>query len=286
MKNKISLLIKGLIIGTVEIIPGVSGGTMALILGIYERLITSISRIDLVFINKLFKREVKEAWKYADCNFLLILVFGMTIAVFSMASLINYLNEYHPFFLKGFFSGLLFCSLFFKPLKLQSYNLKIFFGGVISLTIVALIFSFPSHSEIEDISYIYIFFGGFISVCAFILPGISGSFILLFLGIYGALISAITQLDLLFLGTLLLGCLSGLFLFIRLLKKGFEKFRETLSGLFYFLVLMSIALIWKDGVWSINFPNQSESLEPFLGFLFGSILIYLLHKISFIFQDT
>ena len=98
MKNKISLLIKGLIIGTVEIIPGVSGGTMALILGIYERLITSISRIDLVFINKLFKREVKEAWKYADCNFLLILVFGMTIAVFSMASLINYLNEYHPFF--------------------------------------------------------------------------------------------------------------------------------------------------------------------------------------------
>ena len=72
----------------------------------------------------------------------------------------------------------------------------------------------------------------------------------------------------------------------RLLKKGFEKFRETLSGLFYFLVLMSIALIWKDGVWSINFPNQSESLEPFLGFLFGSVLIYLLHKISFIFQDT
>ena len=96
MKENISTIIKGLVIGAVELIPGVSGGTMALILGIYEKLIISISKIDLNFFRTLLEGKFKKAWDYVDCNFLLSLLIGMFVAVFSLASLIEYLQENHP----------------------------------------------------------------------------------------------------------------------------------------------------------------------------------------------
>ena len=287
VKNRIHTFISGLIIGAVEIIPGVSGGTMALILGIYERLIVSISKIDLIFIKNLVTGKLKQALIYSDFDFLLTLVLGMSIAVFSLASLIDYLMEYHPFLLKGFFTGLLLCSLFFKPLKLESLNFKILVGSFFAVLIFSLVFSFPSHAVAKEINLIYVFFGGFIAVCAFILPGISGSFLLLLLGLYERLISSIIELDFVFLVTLFLGCLSGLLLFIRFLKKAYDKFRETLTGFFYFLVLLSIPLIWKDGIWSISYPDPSVgNFEPVAGLFVGSMLILLLQNISFNARDT
>lgn len=287
VKNHINIFIKGLIIGAVEIIPGVSGGTMALILGIYEKLILSISKIDLIFFKNLVTGKFKQAWFHTDGNFLFFLILGMSIAVISLASLIDFLKNYHPFFLKGFFTGLLFCSLFFKPLKPEKISSKNLFGGLFAVLIFILIFSFPTYALVHDINPIYIFFGGFIAVCAFILPGISGSFILLLLGLYEGLISSIIELDYLFLSTLLMGCLAGLLFFIRFLKRAYDKFRETLTGFFYFLVLLSIPLIWKDEVWSISLPDPPiEFFESILGFLLGTFFILLSQNRPFSVQDT
>ena len=287
MKNVIYTFLRGLVIGTVEIIPGVSGGTMALILGIYEKLVISISKIDLIFIKKLAKGKYKQAWVYANCDFLFILLLGMFVAVFSLASIIDYLQDYHPYFLKGFFTGLLLSSLFFRPLKPKRINLQILLGSIVSILTFVLMFSFPVNVIVGEVNPIFVFFGGFVAVCAFILPGISGSFILLLLGLYDSMISSIAELDFLFLSILFAGCLSGLLLFIRLLKKLYETFRETLTGFFYCLVLLSIPLIWKDGVWSISYPEPFlGNSEPVIGFVFGSLLIMLFQNISFNAQDT
>ena len=147
------------------------------------------------------------------------------------------------------------------------------------LLLFFLVFSSPLYAVIEEGNLIYVFLGGFIAVCAFILPGVSGSFILLVLGLYEVMISSITQLDLVFLGTLFAGCLSGLLLFIRLLKRAYEEYREILMAFFYFLVLFAIPLIWKDGAWSISYPDPSLGIAlPVIGFLIGSGIILLLQK--------
>ena len=112
MKTNLVIFIKGMLIGVVEIIPGVSGGTIALILGIYERLIKAISNINLTFFTQLLKGNFKEAWNYSDAGFLFFLVFGMLIAVLSFSSIIIFFFNNYPLFLKALFSGLLLTSLF------------------------------------------------------------------------------------------------------------------------------------------------------------------------------
>ena len=286
MKKLIFIFLKGLVMGFAEIIPGVSGGTMALILGIYERLIISISKVNFHFLKQLVKGKILEAWKYLDGNFLLVLISGMIIAVFSLSSLMIYLLENFPFFLKSLFSGLLFCSLLYKPLKPNRINLKFFVGSIFSLIIVGFIFSF-SLVVLDEINLIYLFFGGFLAVCAFILPGISGSFILLLLGLYPAVLLSISELDFLFLGILFAGCISGLLVFIRIIKKAYEDYREVITGFFYFLVLLSIPLIWKEGVWSISLPYSYQGyIESGLGLMLGVILILFLQKVAVSAQDT
>ena len=287
MKKNISLFLKGLIIGAVELIPGVSGGTMALLLGIYERLIDSISKADLIFFKSLLKGKFRFAWSHVDGNFLLLLVLGMISSVFILASLISYLLEFHPFFLKGFFTGLLLFSLFYKPLKPEHFNRRVFIGGGFSLIIFILLLGLPSYSLIHEINFFYVFFGGLLAVCAFILPGISGSFILLILGLYEGMITAFVKLDISFIFTLIMGCISGLLLFTRVLKKGFQNFRETLSGFFYFLVLFSVVLVWKKEAWTLyNAGLILENIKPLLGFFLGAMLIFVLKRMSVNAQDT
>ena len=124
MKTNLVIFIKGMLIGVVEIIPGVSGGTIALILGIYERLIKAISNINLTFFTQLLKGNFKEAWNYSDAGFLFFLVLGMLIAVLSFSSIIIFFFNNYPLFLKALFTGLLLASLFFKPLKPEKINGK------------------------------------------------------------------------------------------------------------------------------------------------------------------
>ena len=286
MKSYLSLFFKGMIMGVAELIPGVSGGTIALILGIYERLIRTISNINFIFFKGIFNGNLKNSWVQSDLNFLLSLLFGMAVSVLSFSSIIIFFFYNFPFFLKAFFSGLLLTSLFYKPLKPEVIDKKFFLGFLLACLITTLAWNFQPN-EFKEVSLIYIFFGGFVAVCAFILPGISGSFILLLLGIYELIILSIKEFNLVILFSLLSGCLLGLLLFIRLVKRAYEDYSEYLLGFFFSLVLLSIPLLWKSQEWKISLPNyQLGYIEAFLGLVIGVLCIFLLQKLSSTFQDT
>ena len=272
--------------GFTELIPGVSGGTIALILGIYRRLIEAISNINLAFLKSAFSRSFKQSWNQADLNFLFFLVLGMAVSVLTLSSVIIFFFHNFPFFLKSFFSGLLLTSLFYKPLKPEVIDKKFFLGFFLACLVIALAWNFQP-AEFVEVSLIYIFLGGFVAVCAFILPGISGSFILLLLGIYELVILSLKEFNLIILSSLFSGCLIGLLLFIRLVKRAYEDYPEHLLGFFYSLVLLSIPLLWKSGEWKISLPNyQLGYIEAFLGLIIGILFIFLLQKLSSTFQDT
>jgi putative membrane protein len=148
-----------------------------------------------------------------------------------------------------------------------------------------LAWSFPPN-EFKEVSLIYTFFGGIVGVCAFILPGISGSFILLLLGIYELVIISIKDFNLIVLSSLFAGCLVGLLLFIRVVKKAYEDYPDHLLGFFYSLVLLSIPLLWKSDEWKISLPDyQLGYIEAFSGLILGVFFIFLLQKLSSTFRD-
>ena len=286
MKSYLSIFLKGMIMGFAELIPGVSGGTIALILGIYKRLIEAISNINLAFLKGAFSRSFKQSLNQADLNFLFFLVLGMAVSVLTLSSVIIFFFHNFPFFLKSFFSGLLLTSLFYEPLKPEVIDKKFFLGFFLACLVIALAWNFQP-AEFVEVSLIYIFLGGFVAVCAFILPGISGSFILLLLGIYELVILSLKEFNLIILSSLFSGCLIGLLLFIRLVKRAYEDYPEHLLGFFYSLVLLSIPLLWKSGEWKISLPNyQLGYIEAFLGLIIGILFILLLQKLSSTFQDT
>ena len=272
--------------GFAELIPGVSGGTIALILGIYKRLVEAISNINLAFLKGAFSGSLKQSWNQADLNFLFFLVLGMALSVLTLSSVIIFFFHNFPFFLKSFFSGLLLTSLLYKPLKPEVIDKKFFLGFFLACIVITLAWNFQP-TEFVEVNLTYIFFGGFVAVCAFILPGISGSFILLLLGIYELVILSIKEFNLMILSSLFSGCLIGLLLFIRLVKRAYEDYPEHLLGFFYSLVLLSIPLLWKSGEWKISLPNyQLGYIEAFLGLIIGILFIFLLQKLSSTFQDT
>ena len=286
MKSYLSIFLKGMIMGFAELIPGVSGGTIALILGIYKRLVEAISNINLAFLKGAFSGSLKQSWNQADLNFLFFLVLGMAVSVLTLSSVIIFFFHNFPFFLKSFFSGLLLTSLLYKPLKPEVIDKKFFLGFFLACIVITLAWNFQP-TEFVEVNLTYIFFGGFVAVCAFILPGISGSFILLLLGIYELVILSIKEFNLMILSSLFSGCLIGLLLFIRLVKRAYEDYTEYLLGFFYSLVLLSIPLLWKSGEWKISLPNyQLGYIEAFLGLIIGILFIFLLQKLSSTFQDT
>jgi len=286
MKSYLAIFFKGMVMGFAELIPGVSGGTIALILGIYKRLVEAISNINLAFLKGAFSGSLKQSWNQADLNFLFFLVLGMALSVLTLSSVIIFFFHNFPFFLKSFFSGLLLTSLLYKPLKPEVIDKKFFLGFFLACLVITLAWNFQP-TELVEVNLTYIFFGGFVAVCAFILPGISGSFILLLLGIYELVILSIKEINLMILSSLFSGCLIGLLLFIRLVKRAYEDYPEYLLGFFYSLVLLSIPLLWKSGEWKVSLPNyQLGYIEAFLGLIIGILFIFLLQKLSSTFQDT
>ena len=271
--------------GIAEIIPGVSGGTFALILGIYQRLIDALSHINYSFIKKVYKLNLKQAWLGIDGNFLLFLVLGMFLAAISFSSIIILLFENFPSFLKSFFSGILLLSLFTKPLIPDQLKKSFIIGFSLAFLLVIFLWSLPIQ-EFSSSNLLLIFFAGSLAVCAFILPGISGSFVLLILGFYQQVILAIKELDLAILSVLFSGCVLGLLLFIKALKKALLNYPNFMSGFFYALVMFSIPLIWKTDAWVTSFPNsQYEYFESLIGLIFGIFFLFILQKLSSIFQD-
>ena len=200
----------------------------------------------------------------------------MVSALFSLSSLIIYLLTYHPFLLTALFSGLLLGSLIIKPLKPQKIGFRFILGFSCSVLPVYFLFTLPQ-IIFNELSLIYLFFGGFLAICALILPGVSGSFVLLLLGLYPFILSALNNLDFYVLGIFMLGCLAGLFSFVRLVRLAYSLYREILSSFFYGLILFSIPLIWQRNIMNFNYTFSSkEALEVVSGVILGLIFILVI----------
>lgn len=243
IKDYILISLKGMAMGAADVVPGVSGGTIAFISGIYEELLASISNINISLLKILKKEGFRAAWKVLNGNFLTALFFGIITSFLSLAKIISWLLESYPIPLWSFFFGLVLASIIYVAKRIQKWNaLTILL--LIATAVIAYSITILPPMVSEDSSLPFIFFAGAIAICAMILPGISGSFILVLLGAYKPILGALTNKDIPIIFVFLMGALIGLLSFSRILKWLFENFKNaTLAALTGFII-GSLNKIW------------------------------------------
>jgi putative membrane protein len=228
--------------GAADVVPGVSGGTIAFITGIYEELLSTISSIDFSIVKTLRDEGFLAAWNKANGNFLIALFSGIGISVFSLAKGIEWLLNNEPIKLWSFFFGLVFASIFSVGKQVEKWNLGSLIGILAGSVLAYYVTILPPMNPSTDLWFLFL--SGMIAICAMILPGISGSFILLILGSYKVVIQAISDRNFLVLATVGAGCAVGLLAFSRVLKWMFAKQKNiTIAVLTGFLV-GSLNKIW------------------------------------------
>jgi len=242
MRDKIRLFVIGMLMGCAEVVPGVSGGTIAFVTGIYERLITAIHRIEPSLVFRLRSNGLRAVWRYLDATFLVTLFGGMLIAIYLFASAIKYLLYEQSILTWSFFFGLVLGSVLLVSKQIKEIDSKsgilIGCGAVCGFVITHIV-----PLEITPTT-VNIFLAGAIAVCAWILPGLSGSFILLILGLYHYVIDAITSFDLTFLITLGAGCAIGIVTFAKLLDYLFKHFKDQTLSLLIGFMMGSLVKLW------------------------------------------
>lgn len=247
MKNRstiqyLGIIIRGMAMGAADVIPGVSGGTIAFITGIYEELIDSLSNINLKALKTLKNDGIKAFWKHVNGSFFVALFLGIGISVFSLAKLVTFLLENHPVLLWSFFFGLVLASGLLIMKTIPKWNIANVFAILIGTVIAGVISSIEVTASGGDSWYILL--SGAIAICAMILPGISGAFILVLLGSYDIVINGIKDVNLTTIGLFAVGCIIGLLSFSRLLKYLFENFKSFVLALLSGFLFGSLWKIW------------------------------------------
>ncbi|MBI9068170.1 MAG: DUF368 domain-containing protein [Salinivirgaceae bacterium] len=243
MKEFISLIFKGMAMGAANVIPGVSGGTIALITGIFERLINAIKSFDLTAIKLLFSGKIKELIKYIDFWFLVSVFGGIGIAIISLAHLFEFLFKSYPVYIWSFFFGLVLASVYFVGKTVKKWNLSVIISFIVG-TAVAISISVLTPAS-ENSGFFYLIICGVVAICSMILPGLSGSFVLILLGNYQlVMISAVSELNIAILAPVAIGAVVGLIAFSHglswLLKKFHNQTISTLTG----FILGSLGILW------------------------------------------
>jgi len=275
----ITLFFKGIFMGIADAMPGISGGTIALLLGIYEELIESISELKISLFSKLINKGFKSFWEKLNGNFLLVLVSGIGISLISFVKISASFLESFPLFIWSFFLGLIFATLYviYKLIN-QWHNLNFFFL-IISIIFSIFLSSFSAY-DTNEISLLYILFSGIIASSAMILPGISGSLILVILGVYAYLIKALDNLELIIIFTFISGAIIGLLGFSKILKYLFNNHRDATYTIMLGLVIGSIENVWP---WNKSFSTELSNLNLFLSIslvILGFVIVILLEKIK------
>ncbi|GLB49903.1 polyprenyl-phosphate transporter [Neptunitalea lumnitzerae] len=234
--------LKGIAMGAADIVPGVSGGTIAFISGIYEELITSINNINLSLLKTLQKEGIAAAWKQANGNFLVALLAGIAISVISLSKGISWLLENQPILLWSFFFGLVLASIYFVAKQITKWSVVIVLALLAFAAIAYYITSLPPLSNTD--STLFLFFAGSLAICAMILPGISGAFILVLLGAYKTILDAVDNRDFKIIAVVGLGAIFGLLTFSRLLKWLFNHQRNLILAILTGFILGSLNKIW------------------------------------------
>ncbi len=238
----VGIFLRGLAMGAADIVPGVSGGTIAFITGIYTRLLQAIKSVDLTALQLLLQGNIAGAWRRVDGNFLLALLLGIATSIFSLARAFTWVLTHYPEPLWGFFFGLILASAFLLLGEVSRWRWQERLLLLAGLVIALLIALAPRAGFIDG--YLGVFLAGFIAICATILPGISGGFILVLLGMYAPVLAAVTSLDIRFLLILCLGAVCGLLVFSRLLHWLLETFTSQTMALLAGFLFGSLATIW------------------------------------------
>ncbi len=230
-------------VGIANIIPGVSGGTIALITGIFERLINAIKSFGLSSLSVLIKGRFKEFAKITDLYFLIALFAGVIIAIVLLARIFDFLFNQYPVFIWAFFFGLILASVYFVGKTVENWKLSAISSFIIG-TVLAVMFTFLTPAG-QNNSFFYLVLCGVVAVCSMILPGLSGSFVLILMGNYQLVaIDAINNRDINVLIPVLIGAVGGLVAFSHILAWVFKRYKDQTIAALTGFILGSLGIIW------------------------------------------
>ena len=274
MKDFFIHLIKGSLMGTANVIPGVSGGTMAMLTGIFERLIHAISSCNIHALKMLLKGDFKSFSKQIDLIFLTSITVGIILSVFSISKVLEFLFIDFKTLIWAYFFGLIFASILYigKTIKHFTFSVNLFFifGSIIA---ISMLFITPST---ENSSTSYLIISGAVAMCSMILPGLSGSFILLIMGNYELIISSVSSLNMQVLIPFGFGAIIGLLLFAKLLSWIFKKYPDHTTALLTGFIFGSLAVLWP---WKI----ENDLLTGYIYYLPGINIEAILSVLLIIF---
>ncbi|MCF8404839.1 MAG: DUF368 domain-containing protein [Bacteroidales bacterium] len=243
MVNYVILVLKGIAMGAANVIPGVSGGTMALITGIFERLINAIKAFDLKAIKLLGSIKLKEFAQKTDLAFLVAVFAGIFIAIITLARLFDYLFTNYPVYIWAYFFGLVLASVFFVGKTITKWTLSVVLTFIIG-SAVAIAISVLNPAK-ENSSMLYLVLCGVVAMCSMILPGLSGSFVLILMGNYQlVMIHSVNNMDLQILIPVGIGAVAGILAFSHILSWVFKKYRNQTISLLTGFILGSVSILW------------------------------------------
>ena len=237
-----AIFLRGMAMGAADIVPGVSGGTIAFITGIYFRLLEAISAAPVAFVRQLVRGNVAGFWRAIDGTFLVCLLAGIVSSIASLASVITWLLETQPVLIWSFFFGLIVASVWHVGQQIQRPRAGLLMPFVAGAVFAWWVTTLPA-SELAPTGIAFLGAGA-LAICAMILPGISGSFLLLIIGMYAPVLAAIKNLEVTHLGLFVLGCLIGLLSVARLITLAFRHFHDTVLALLTGFMVGALSKVW------------------------------------------
>ena len=268
IKDYLLVLLKGLCMGAADVVPGVSGGTIAFITGIYDEWLGSLKRCTPAVLLMLKREGIAKTWRYINGNFLVALFGGILISLKTFAAIVLLAMDQYPILVWAFFSGLVAASIYHLAREQRGWGFVEIVGLVCGILFIFAV-SLMAPSQLPGHGWI-LFLGGFVAICAMILPGISGSFILLLVGLYPVFLQAIHDFDIIKLLWFGAGCICGLIVFSRFLVWLLRSYHnQTLSVLIGFLVgSLYVTWPWKNALLTTTNSHgrtvvlQQENLNP------------------------
>ena len=260
IKDYLVIALKGMGMGAADVVPGVSGGTIAFITGIYQELINSIKSVNMKSLKLLLQLKIKDFWNAVNGTFLLSLFIGIGISVLSLAKILKHLLENQPILIWSFFFGLIVASAIFVGKNIKRWSV----GKVISLLIgavIAYLITIISPAE-ANTSYWFIFVSGAIAICAMILPGISGSFILVLLGMYKFILQSVSDLKLAVIAVFMGGAAIGIVAFSNVLSWLLKKYYELTIAMLAGFMIGSLNKVWPWKEVVETFVDRHGEIKP------------------------
>ena len=254
--------VKGIAMGAADVVPGVSGGTIAFITGIYEELINSIKSVNPASLKLLFRGRWKEFWKVINGNFLISLLAGIFISILSLARVIRYLLETYPVLVWSFFFGLIVASAIFVVRYVKKWNLGVAVTAIAGVAI-AWIITVMTPAE-ANTTWWFIFISGAIAICAMILPGISGSFILVLMGMYKFILEAVGNFNIPVVLLFLAGAAIGIISFSNVLSWLLRKYHDLTIGLLAGFMIGSLNKVWPWKNVVETFVDRHGEIKPLI----------------------